>query len=48
MKVTHLQSSTQIVHLGDVRVLTDLWLVERKYYGVGIITLPSTVMNYYL
>lgn len=33
MKVTHLQSSTQIIHLGDVRVLTDPWLTGGEYYG---------------
>ncbi|MDC1182326.1 MBL fold metallo-hydrolase [Planktomarina temperata] len=33
MKVTHLQSSTQLIHLGDVKVLTDPWLTEGEYYG---------------
>lgn len=33
MKVTHLQSSTQIIHLGDVKILTDPWLTDGEYYG---------------
>lgn len=33
MKITHLQSSTQIVHIGDVKVLTDPWLINGEYYG---------------
>ena len=33
MKITHLQSSTQIIHLGDVRILTDPWLTDGEYYG---------------
>jgi UDP-MurNAc hydroxylase len=33
MKVTHLQSSTQVIHLGDVKVLTDPWLTSGEYYG---------------
>jgi len=33
MKITHLQSSTQIVHLGDIKVLTDPWLTDGEYYG---------------
>ena len=31
--VTHLQSATQIVTLGDVKILTDPWLTEGEYYG---------------
>lgn len=33
MKITHLQSSTQLVHLGDLKVLTDPWLTDGEYYG---------------
>jgi UDP-MurNAc hydroxylase len=33
MKVTHLQSSTQIITLGDIKVLTDPWLTDGEYYG---------------
>ena len=33
MIVTHLQSSTQIVEMGEIRVLTDPWLTEGEYYG---------------
>lgn len=33
MKVTHLQSSTQIIHLGDVKILCDPWLTDGEYYG---------------
>jgi UDP-MurNAc hydroxylase len=33
MKITHLQSSTQIIHLGNVKVLTDPWLTDGEYYG---------------
>ena len=33
MKVTHLQSSTQMIQLEDVKVLTDPWLTEGEYYG---------------
>ena len=33
MKLTHLQSSTQIIHLGDIKVLTDPWLTDGEYYG---------------
>lgn len=33
MKITHLQSATQIVHLGDIKVLTDPWLTDGEYYG---------------
>ena len=33
MKVTHLQSSSQIIHLGNIKILTDPWLTEGEYYG---------------
>lgn len=33
MRITHLQSSSQLVDLGSVRVLTDPWLTEGEYYG---------------
>jgi UDP-MurNAc hydroxylase len=33
MKISHLQSSTQIIDLGGVRLLTDPWLTEGEYYG---------------
>lgn len=33
MKLTHLQSSTQIIHLGNIKVLTDPWLTDGEYYG---------------
>ena len=33
MKITHLQSSTQLIHLGDLKVLTDPWLTDGEYYG---------------
>jgi UDP-MurNAc hydroxylase len=33
LKLTHLQSSTQIIHLGDIKVLTDPWLTDGEYYG---------------
>ncbi len=31
--ITHLQSATQIIRLGDVKILTDPWLTEGEYYG---------------
>ncbi len=33
MKITHLQSATQIIHLGDTKVLVDPWLTDGEYYG---------------
>jgi UDP-MurNAc hydroxylase len=33
MKITHLQSSTQIIQLGNVKVLTDPWLTDGEYLG---------------
>ena len=33
MKITHLQSATQIIHFGNVKILTDPWLTEGEYYG---------------
>lgn len=33
MKLTHLQSSTQLIHLGEMTVLTDPWLTDGEYYG---------------
>lgn len=33
MKVTHLQSSTQIIHMGNLNILTDPWLTDGEYYG---------------
>ena len=33
MQLTHLQSSTQLIQLGDITVLTDPWLTEGEYYG---------------
>ena len=33
MKLTHLQSSTQLIHLDDITVLTDPWLTDGEYYG---------------
>lgn len=33
MKITHLQSSTQVIQLGDITVLTDPWLSDGEYYG---------------
>lgn len=33
MKVTHLQSSTQIIEVGGTKVLTDPWLTEGEYLG---------------
>ena len=33
MKLTHLQSSTQFIHLGDITVLNDPWLTDGEYYG---------------
>ncbi|WP_053980275.1 MBL fold metallo-hydrolase [Marinagarivorans algicola] len=33
MRVQHLQSATQIIELGDVKLLTDPWLTEGEYYG---------------
>lgn len=33
MKITHLQSSSQIISLGNINVLTDPWLTEGEYYG---------------
>ena len=33
MNITHLQSSTQIINLGDIKVLTDPWLTDGEYYG---------------
>ncbi len=33
MEITHLQSATQIIRMGDVRILTDPWLTEGEYYG---------------
>ena len=33
MKVTHLQSSTQIIESNGCRILTDPWLTDGEYYG---------------
>ena len=33
MKLTHLQSSSQLIHLDDITVLTDPWLTDGEYYG---------------
>jgi len=33
MRITHLQSSTQLIHLGDITILTDPWLTDGEYYG---------------
>lgn len=33
MRVQHLQSATQIIELGDLKVLTDPWLTDGEYYG---------------
>ena len=33
MKITHLQSATQIIQLNEIRILTDPWLTEGEYYG---------------
>ena len=33
MKVTHLQSATQIIDLDGIKVLTDPWLTDGEYYG---------------
>ena len=33
MKITHLQSSTQLIHLDEITVLTDPWLTDGEYYG---------------
>jgi len=33
MKLTHLQSSCQLIHLDDITVLTDPWLTDGEYYG---------------
>jgi UDP-MurNAc hydroxylase len=33
MKITHLQSSTQIVDVNGVKLLTDPWLTDGEYYG---------------
>lgn len=33
MNITHLQSSTQIIQLGEIRILTDPWLTDGEYYG---------------
>ena len=33
MKLTHLQSSTQLINLGDITILTDPWLTNGEYYG---------------
>ena len=33
MKLTHLQSSTQLIHLDEITVLTDPWLTDGEYYG---------------
>lgn len=33
IKIEHLQSSTQIVHIGEIKVLTDPWLTPGEYYG---------------
>ncbi|WP_102108574.1 MBL fold metallo-hydrolase [Oceaniglobus roseus] len=33
MKITHLQSSSELIEAGGVRILTDPWLVQGEYYG---------------
>lgn len=33
MKITHLQSSTQIINLDGIKILTDPWLTDGEYYG---------------
>ena len=33
IKITHLQSSSQIISLGEIKVLTDPWLTDGEYYG---------------
>ena len=33
MKITHLQSATQIIDLDGIKVLTDPWLTDGEYYG---------------
>jgi UDP-MurNAc hydroxylase len=33
MKLTHLQSSTEIIEVAGTRILTDPWLVDGEYYG---------------
>lgn len=33
MKITHLQSSSQLISLGNVSVLTDPWLTDGEYFG---------------
>jgi UDP-MurNAc hydroxylase len=33
VKVTHLQSASQITSLGNTRILTDPWLTAGEYYG---------------
>ena len=33
MKVTQLQSSTQVIELGKTKILTDPWLTDGEYYG---------------
>ncbi len=33
MRVTHLQSATQIIESDGLRILTDPWLTEGEYYG---------------
>ena len=45
MKVMHLQSSTQIIHLGDIKVLTDPWLIDGEYYGSWYHYPPFGVKN---
>lgn len=33
MKICHLQSSTQIIHMDKIKILTDPWLTNGEYYG---------------
>jgi len=33
MKITHLQSATELIEANGVRILTDPWLVDGEYYG---------------
>ncbi len=33
IKVRHLQSSTQIIEMDEIKILTDPWLTEGEYYG---------------
>ena len=33
MKIRHLQSATQVIELGGIRILTDPWLTEGEYLG---------------